>query len=445
MATGDKIGFKQINALAIPSIIAGISEPLLSVVDTAIVGNVKVNSIEALAAVGIAGSFISAIIWVIGQSKAAISAVIAQYVGSKTLNKIQEVPAQMISINVGLSVALYLLTLLFTQQIFVWYNADGLILDYAVSYYKIRAVGLPFSLFVFTVYGVFAGLQNTFWPMVISTIGLVLNIVFDVLFVYGYQDIIPAMHVEGAAYASVLAQGVMALIALFLYLKKTPFKLISTKSFHPEIKRLIGLSVNLFVRALALHIALILANSYATGYGKTYIAAQTICFQVWLFFSFFVDGYASVGSIVSGKLKGAGSTAHLKKLVVDLTKYAVIVAFVLMCVCFLFYNEIGVLFTDDSEVLSVFYAVFWMVLVSQPLNAVAFVYDGVFKGLAEVVVLRNTVVAATFLGFVPALLIADYFDLKLMAIWTAFSVWMCYRSGILHIYFRKNLSKMLNR
>lgn len=445
MTTNKRIGFKQINALAIPSIIAGVSEPLLSVVDTAIVGNVEVNSIEALAAVGIAGSFIAAIIWVLGQTKAAISAVIAQFVGSKTLGIIQEVPAQMIAINVSLSLVLYLLTLLFTEQIFEWYNADGIILNYAVSYYKIRAIGLPFSLFVFTVYGIFAGLQNTFWPMMISIIGLVLNVVFDVLFVYGYEDVIPAMHVEGAAYASVLSQAVMAIIALYLFLKKTPFKLVSRAPIHPEVKRLVGLSVNLFIRALALHVALYLANSYATNYGKQYIAAQTICFQIWLFFSFFVDGFASVGSIVSGKLKGACSTLHLKQLVVDLTRYAVIVAFVLMCVCFLFYKHIGLLFTADKEVLSVFYAVFWVVLVSQPLNAIAFVYDGVFKGLAEVIVLRNTVVVATFLGFVPALLICDYYDLKLFGIWIAFSVWMCYRSGILFVYLKRNLAKMLER
>jgi len=445
MGVAQRVGFKQINALAIPSIIAGISEPLLSIVDTAVVGNVQHNPIEALASVGIAGSFIAAIVWVIGQTKAAISAIIAQYVGLDKLDKITALPAQMIAINIGLSVLLYVLTVFFTTEIFQLYNADGLVLDYAVSYYKIRAVGLPFSLFVFTVIGVFTGLQNTFIPMVISVTGALVNVGLDFLLVYGWEGFIDPLHVEGAAYASVISQIIMASMALYFYKKRTVFQLFSFASFHFEIKRLLFLSVNLFVRAFALHIALYLANSYATDYGKEYIAAQTICFQIWLLFSFFVDGYASVGSIISGKLKGAKEGDNLKLLVTDLIKYGVLVSIILMSVCFLFYNKIGPLFTSDSQVLDIFYTVFWIVIVTQPLNAIAFVYDGVFKGMAEAVVLRNTVVVATFFGFVPALLLADAFDLKLIGVWIAFTVWMLFRSGILYVYFKKNVEIMLKR
>ena len=212
-------------------------------------------------------------------------------------------PAQIIAINLSLSVVLYLITTFFTVEIFEFYNASGLVLEYSVSYYKIRALGLPFSLFVFTVIGVFTGLQNTFIPMLISITGALINIGLDFLLVYGVEGFLEPMHVDGAAYASVIAQGVMALMALRYFIKKTPFKLISFKSPHFEIKRLLSVSVNLFIRASALHLALYLANSYATDYGKEYIAAQTICFQIWLFFSFFIDGYASVGSIISGKFK----------------------------------------------------------------------------------------------------------------------------------------------
>lgn len=445
MTKTNRIGFKQINRLAIPSIIAGISEPLLSIVDTAIVGNVQLNPIESLASVGIAGSFIAAIVWVIGQTRAAISAIVAQYVGQEKLDKIKTLPGQMIAINLVLSLLLYLGTVMFAKEIFTLYNANGLVLEYAVSYYKIRAVGLPFSLFVFTVIGVFTGLQNTFIPMLISITGALVNVLLDFLLVYGIDGAIEPMHIEGAAYASVIAQIVMAILALYFYLKRTTFQLISLSNFHFEIKRLLFLSVNLFVRALALHIALYLANSYATDYGKEFIAAQTICFQIWLFFAFFIDGYASVGSIISGKLKGAKQSTSLQLLVQDLNKYGVLVAIVLMSICFLFYKKIGLIFTSDTQVLEVFYTVFWIVIATQPINAVAFVYDGIFKGLAEAVVLRNTVISATFLGFIPALLISDYFGLKLIGIWIAFTIWMLLRSGILLMYFKNNLKVILKR
>lgn len=95
------------------------------------------------------------------------------------------------------------------------------------------------------------------------------------------------------------------------------------------------------------------------------------------------------------------------------------------------------MFSKEQEVLHLFYNIFWIVLIMQPVNAIAFVFDGIFKGLAEAVILRNTLLASTFLGFVPALLLGDYFDLKLYAIWIAFFVWMLMRAGILLIIFNK--------
>ncbi|WP_139957365.1 MATE family efflux transporter [Flavicella sediminum] len=438
MSNSKSIPFKEINKLAIPSIIAGISEPLLSIVDTAIIGNVGFDAVEALAAVGIAGSFISAIVWVLGQTRAAISAIVAQYVGEKKIAAIIGLPAQMIFINVLLSLAIYFSTVFVVDHIFQFYNAEGLVLNYAVDYFKIRALGLPFALFVFTVFGVFTGLQNTFWPMVISVIGAFLNAGLDLVLVYGVEGYLEPMHVAGAAYASIIAQAVMAFMALVLFYKKTPFTLAVKFPFDNEIKRLLKLSLNLFLRAIALHITLYFANSYAASYGTAYIAAQTICFQIWLFFAFFIDGYASVGSIISGKQKGERNFSGLEILVKDLNKYALIVAVILSAICFSGYYFVGEIFTSDPEVLKIFYAVFWLVLISQPVNAVAFVYDGVFKGLAEGVVLRNTVMAATFLGFIPTLLLCDFFDLKLLGIWIAFTVWMLFRSGILAVFFKRN-------
>lgn len=432
-----KISFKQINKLAIPAIIAGIAEPLLSITDTAIVGNVEVNPIESLAAVGIAGSFLSAIFWILAQTRSAISAIIAQYLGAKRLNEIKTLPGQIIAINIAVSILIYIATLFFVDAIFRLYNAEGLILNYAVDYYKIRAIGLPLTIFTFSVFGIFRGMQNTYWPMIISIFGTVLNIGLDYALVFGIDGFIPAMHIQGAAYASVIAQGLMALLSLVLVLKKTPFNLKLSFPFNKEIKRLLLLSLNLFVRALALNIALYFANAYATKYGNNYIAAQTIAFQIWLFFAFFIDGYSSVGNIVSGKLLGEKDYKNLWNLSIDLTKYAAIVAGILSVFCFLFYTPIGKLFTKETAVLDTFYSVFWIVILMQPLNAIAFVFDGLFKGLAEAVTLRNTLLVATFLGFIPTLLVGDYFGLKLYAVWIAFTVWMLLRMLILVVTFRR--------
>lgn len=432
-----KINFKEINQLAIPAIIAGIAEPLISLTDIAIIGNVDINPVEALAAAGIVGSFLSAIIWIVAQTKTAISAIVSQHFGANRLHAVKTLVPQALAFNLLFSLLIYFGTAWVAEGIFSLYNAEGLILQYTAGYYQIRAIGYPLTLVTFGIFGVFRGMQNTLWAMKCSLTGATVNIVLDYILVYGIDGIIPAMHLKGAGYASVIAQLVMLLMAIYFYVKKTPFNFKLSFSINPQMKNLLLMSANLFVRTAALNFAIYLANAYATDYGKNYIAAQSILMNIWLFFSFFIDGYANAGNAISGRLLGAKDYNRLWFLSIDICKYAIIISFILMAICGLFYNEIGVLFNKEETVLALFSSVFWIVLIMQPVNAVAFMFDGIFKGLGEASYLRNVLLAATFLGFAPTLFLFDYFEFKLYAIWIAFFVWMLIRSLALVIKFRR--------
>ncbi len=129
------ISLKNINRLAIPALIAGVSEPILSLTDTAIVGNIDLNATESLAAVGIVGTFISMLIWVLGQTRSAISSIVSQYVGADNLKDIKSLPAQAIFIITSLSILIILGTFPFAEFIFKLYNASDLILKFCVDYY----------------------------------------------------------------------------------------------------------------------------------------------------------------------------------------------------------------------------------------------------------------------------------------------------------------------
>ena len=437
------ISLKTINKLAIPALIAGIAEPLLSITDTAIIGNIHQNATESLAAVGIVGAFISMLIWVFGQIRSAISSIISQYVGANKLDEVKSLPAQAIAIVVLGSFFVVAISYPFAKQIFQFYNASGSVLEYCGRYFKIRIFGFPFSLFVFAVFGIFRGLQNTYYPMIIAIIGALLNVVLDLVLVYGVKDYIPAMHIEGAAYASVIAQIVMAIIALVLLIKKTPISLKITFTIHPEIPRLLGMMGNLFVRTIALNTALYFATSYATGYGKEYIAAYTIGINIWLLGAFMVDGYSSAGNILSGKFLGAKDYNSLVVLSNKLLKYGLFVGVIIGLVGATFYNFIGQIFTKDPAVLKQFYTVFWIVLITQPISAITFIFDGMFKGMGEMKYLRNLLILSTGFIFIPTLLVFDYYDLKLTAIWIAFTLWMIARGLPLIIKFRKKFLPLI--
>ena len=439
------ISFKRINTLAIPALIAGIAEPLLSITDTAIVGNIDFHATESLAAVGIVGAFISMLVWVFGQVRSVISSIVSQYLGANKLDEIKTLPAQAIAIVVFGSLIVLAVSYPFAKEIFSFYNAKGIILDYAVDYFKIRIFGFPFSLFVFAVFGTFRGLQNTYYPMIIALSGALLNIVLDILFVYGIDGIIPAMNIKGAAYASVISQITMAIIAAIYLLKKTSISLKIVLPFNREIKRMIGMILNLFVRTIALNVALYFATSYAANYGKEYIAAYTIGINIWFLGAFIIDGYSSAGNVLAGKLLGGKEYKSLLKLSNQLIKYGLFTGLILTALGFLFYDPIGRLFIKDLGVLNEFHNVFWIILVMQPLCAITFIFDALFKGMGEMKFLRNLLLISTFVVFVPVLLLFDYLDYKLYGIWYTFIFWILARGVPLVVKFRRKFLPLVEK
>ena len=439
------INLRSINKLAIPATIAGIAEPVLSITDTAIVGNIPVDGLESLAAVGIVGSFLSMLIWILGQTRSAISSIISQYLGAGKIDDVRYLPAQAIFFNICLSIIVLLGTIFIVDDIFRLLNASGKILEYCVAYYSIRVWGFPLTLFVFAVMGIFRGLQNTFWPMIIATVGALLNIVLDIILVYGIDGMISPLYLEGAAWASLISQGVMAIIAIILLIRKTNIPLTLKFPMHPEMNRLIKMSLNLFVRTVALNIALILAVREAAGLGDRYIGAHTIAINLWLFSAFFIDGYSAAGNSMAGKLFGAKDYNGLWVLAKKVISYGLVVSLILMIIGGVLYRPLGQLFSNDSNVLDTFYGIFFIVILALPMNTVAFVFDGIFKGLGEMKYLRDVLLIATFLGFIPVLYSSQYLGLGLTGIWLALTTWMAVRSSALVWKFRRKFRPLLQK
>lgn len=431
------ISFKRIQQLAIPAIISGIAEPVLSATDAAVVGNMKEYEIEALAAVGIVGAFLSALIWILGQTRSAIATIISQNLGAGKIDELKDFHAQAIFGNIIIGILILFGTYFFVEDIFKMMNAEGLVLQFSIDYYNIRVWGFPLTLFTFSVFGVFRGLQNTFWPMIIATIGAGINIGLDFLLVYGWKGFLTPMDIKGAAWASLISQMVMAVMAFYYLIKKTDISLALNFNFHPEIKRLISMSLNLFVRTVALNVTLILATREAANLGKEFVAAHTIAFNIWIFSAFFLDGFGAAANLLSGKLLGERNFYGLLNVAKRINKYNLIVSGILVFFGIILYKPLGLLFVKDEQVLTVFYNMFYVVLLTLPLNAFAFTYDSIFKGLGEMAYLRNILLSATFLCFIPLVYTSKYLNGGLVGIWIALSVWIAFRGVALYIKFRK--------
>ena len=438
----NSVKISDIQKLAIPALISGIAEPILSITDTIIVGNMDENATISLGAVGIVGSFISMLIWVFGQTRSVIASIIAQALGQKELEEVKDLPAQGILIIILSSFLIILLTYFNSEGLFKIYNASGNLLKFCVEYFNIRVWGLPFTLLTIGIFGIFRGLQNTYYPMIIAIVGTILNIVLDIILVYGVQGFIDPMFIQGAAYASLLAQISMAFLAVILLYKKTNIKLALKFPFNPKIKSFMQMFGNLVIRTASLNVTLYFCNAFATKYGDEFIAAYTIAINLWFLVAFIIDGYSSAGTILSGKLYGEKSYGVLMKFGNDLTKIGVKIGIIMCIIGFIFYYPLGRIFNNDPVVLQEFYNVFWIVLAMLPLCSIAFIFDGLYKGLGWMKDLRNVLLFSTFIIFVPFVILFDHYELGLHGIFYAFTLWILSRSIPLIIKFRKTFNKL---
>ncbi len=432
-----QLNTKDINRLAIPAILFSITEPLIGLTDMAIIGSIPEHATEAQGGVGLAAGLISTLLWGLAQVRTAVSAIVSKYLGMDKLTEVRSLVPQALAFVLMLGVVAWLLTDSFYPEIsgFLFSDDNALTRQFSFDYYHIRSIGLPLSLFIAGVFGVFRGYQNTSWAMVISLIGGGLNILLDLLMVNGVGELIPAMGVEGAAWASVISQLVMAILCVHFMITKTPFPIKLSFNLNPEFLNMLKITWNMFIRTLALNIAFILGLRFASGYGDAQLTAYSIGINIWLFSSYFIDGYSNAGNAIAGKLLGKKDNQQLRWLGWKLMKINVRIAIALGIVYTLSYPVMGAFFNEDPEVQRVFNTFFWMVILSQPINSIAYSFDGIFKGLGEAAFLRNVLLIGTFLIFTPVVYIMDSVGLGIHSVWIAFMAWMLWRASSLVVRF----------
>jgi Na+-driven multidrug efflux pump len=229
----------------------------------------------------------------------------------------------------------------------------------------------------------------------------------------------------------------MAACTYYYIRKKHPaITLVLRWPIHPKIKQVLQLMTNLFLRSLTLNLTLLFAVKEAAKYGTISLSAHTIGINLWLFAAFFIDGYGDSANALSGKLLGAKDAKgllHLNRLIL---KYAFSLGVILTLIGFIAAPYIGYVFTEEVEVLTQFDKVFPVVLITFPISAIAFVYDGFYKGLGEAAFLRNTLLTASLIGFLPSFYLFDSFGFNLMAVWYAIGVWMIIRALFPYFYFK---------
>lgn len=435
----------KVYALAIPAILYNVMEPVIGLADMAILAQVPENVVETQGAVGLASGLMALLIWSLSQVRTAVSVLVSRYYGQKNLAAIKSLIPQALLVSFLIGLISYVITNLFFDTIlmFLYDKTSPIVLDYCREYYQIRSVGLAFIITTMCLFGIFRGYQNTSYAMVVGLSGGVSNIFLNYILVLGVEGVIDPMGVSGAAYASLISSILMFVLATIFLLVKTPFNLKLTFKLNHEFAEMLKMTINMLIRTLVLNLAFVLAIRFANGYGNVKLAAYSIGMNIWLFFSFFVDGFSNAGNAISGKLLGEKDYLGLNNLAKKLVKINVLVALGLSLICAALYKQIPNWFTTDFEVIKSLSEFLWLILLVQVINSVAFTFDGIFKGLGETKALRNTLLLGTFLIFIPVIYGLDYLQFEIYAIWLAFIGWMLFRALSLVVIFRKKYTSLV--
>ncbi len=368
---------REILALAVPALGALAADPLVSIVDTIFVGRLGVTP---LAALGVNTSVFSLAFVVFNFLAYGTTPRVARAVGAGDRAAAGKVTVQALVLAGAIGLVVVLALEAFAEPIVATMGARGELRGPAISYLRIRALAGPAVLLIMAGHGVFRGFQDTRTPLLV-TLGLnLVNLALDPLLIFGL-----GWGLEGAAAATLIAQWTGAIWFLWLLLRSRREELgTSLRLPRPsELLPFLRISGELTLRTLSLMGTLALATAVATRVGTVQVAAHQVGSQLWLLLALIVDALAVAAQAMVARYRGAGEPRTAREAANRLLAWGLGTGAVLSLLFLLLRDLLPQLFTTDPDALAAVATIMPFVIWMQPLNALVFVWDGVFLGAED--------------------------------------------------------------
>ena len=385
---------KEIYRLALPNIVSNFSIPLLGAVDTALMG--RLESVHYLGAVGIGGIIFSFIYWGFGFLRMATTGLTAQAFGERDLQECGRLLLRAIGIGITASLLLFILQWQLADVSFLLIGTSPEVEHLARVYFHIRIYAAPATLCLHAFHGVFLGVQNARYPMLLTIVVNLVNIVLNLVFVR-----LLGMKVEGVALATVIAQYVGLFLAVLLFsryyrglLKAWRFREVLALS---KLKRFLNISGDIFIRTCCLVFSHAVFTAKSAALSDTVLAVNTILLQFINLMSYAIDGFAFAAESLIGKYKGAQDMRNLKKTTRQIFLWAFLFGGVIMLIFILFGEPLLHLFTDQMPLIEQAKPYLIWIIVASVVNVAAYIWDGIFLGATASKALRNSVILSTLL------------------------------------------------
>ncbi|KAJ4715868.1 Protein DETOXIFICATION [Melia azedarach] len=240
----------------------------------------------------------------------------------------------------------------------------------------LRALGAPAFVVSLALQGIFRGFKDTKTPVYCLGIGNLLAVFLFPLLIYYAQ-----LGVTGAAISTVVSQYIVAVVMIWCLNKRVV--LLPPKIGELRFGDYIKSGGFLLARTLSVLITMTLGTSMAARQGSDAMAAHQICMQVWLAVSLLTDALASSGQALIASYLSKGDFKTVRDITNFVLKIGVLTGVSLAVILGLSFSSLAPLFTKDPKVLGIVGTGVLFVSASQPINALAFIFDGLHYGVSD--------------------------------------------------------------
>lgn len=421
---------RKILRLAIPNIISNLSVPLLGAVDTALVGHL--DEVYYLGALAVGSVIFNFIFWGFGFLRMGTTGLTAQEFGRIDRISMMMILArvQFLALLIGLSILLLQVPI---AEFSLWMiESTQEVAEHTRIYFDIRIYTAPAVLALYGINGWFLGMQNAKYPMIITIVLNLLNIAFNVSFIYGL-----GMHVDGVAFGTLISTYLALILAAGLFLKRYREYLSHYKQQAllniEELKKYFSVNRDIFIRTLCLIFAFSFFTAVSAQQGDLILAANTILLQLWFIVSYGIDGFAFAAESLVGRFKGSMERNKLAKAVWYNIGWGLFLGLIGTLAYALFGNQILYIFTDKPEITAVAKPVLFWTVMAPVVSSFCYIFDGIYIGATETNAMRNTMLLSTFFVFLPAYYLATYLFGQ-HGLWLAMILFMVTRGAALGFY-----------
>ncbi|HLN78055.1 MAG TPA: MATE family efflux transporter [Nocardioidaceae bacterium] len=408
---------REILRLAGPAFLALVAEPLFLLADAAIVGHLGTPQ---LAGLGIAGAVVQTAVGLCIFLAYGTTASVARRVGAGDSRGALAQGIDGIWLAALIGVATTVLGLALTGPLVGLFGADPAVTTYAGDYLRWAWLGVTPLLVVLAATGVLRGLQDTRTPLYVAVAGNLLNVVLNVVLVYG-----AGLGIAGSAIGSDLAQLAMAAVLVAVVVRAARAEGASLRPDLPGVRRSAQAGVPLVIRTLTLRASLLVMTYGAATLGATSMATHQLASTIWTFLAFALDAIAIAAQAITGRYLGAGDTVATRAATRRMIEWGLLAGVVTGAGLALTSPLLGPLFTSDSEVHDALWPVLLVAALFQPVAGIVFVLDGVLIGAGDGRYLAwgGLVVLVVFAPVALAVaLMLDEASAGLAWLWVAFGV-----------------------